>query len=373
MATAIMIPLRVRALYLEWAKTRPAAKFDLAGSNVLACSISDLPGAADALALQGTNDDGYAPLIEAIAQRYKVKPEQVTTAQGASGANFLVCAALLEPGDEVLVETPGYDPLFAAPRLLGAHVNHFERDFADGFALDPDRIRRAMTPRTRLIVLTSPHNPSGVIASREALEEIGWMAHANDAHVLLDEVYLDASVASARGRTKPDGTCAVMGSSFICTNSLTKSYGLSGLRCGWIISSRDVARRICRARDVVDGTGSIVAERLAVLAFEHLDRLLKRSTEILETNGAIIRGFLRSRTELDWIAAGGTIVFPRLRGVADSSAFAERLLFERDTAIVPGRFFQAPEHFRMGFGGQTETLRAGLDAIATALDAKAWI
>lgn len=368
-----MSPLRFRAPYMEWAKTRPAATFDLAGSNILPCSIGDIPGASDALALSGKNDEGYAPLVEAIASRYGVKPEQVTTAQGASGANFLACAALLEPRDEVLVETPGYDPLLGAPRLVGALVNRFERDFADGFALDPDRIRRAMTSRTRLIVITSPHNPSGVIAERAAIEEVGWMAHANDAHVLVDEVYLDVSAASARGRVKPDHTCAGLGSTFICTNSLTKSYGLSGLRCGWIISSPEVADRIRRARDVVDGTGSIVTERLAVQAFAHLDRLLKRSTELLETNGAIIRGFLRSRTELDWIAAGGTIVFPRLRGVADSSAFAERLLFERDTAIVPGRFFQAPEHVRIGFGGATDTLRGGLEAIAAALDAKAWI
>jgi aspartate/methionine/tyrosine aminotransferase len=368
-----MSPSRVRAPYMEWAKTRPAAKFDLAGSNIRACCLSDIPGAADALALEGKNDEGYLPLVEAISQRYGVKCDQITTAQGASGANFLVCAALLEPGDEVLVETPGYDPLLAAPRLVGARVARFERDFADGFALDPDKVRRAITPRTRLIILTSPHNPSGAMASREALEEIGRMAEANDAHVLVDEVYLDASAASTRGRIEAEGTCAGLGSPFICTNSLTKSYGLSGLRCGWVLSSRDVARRIRRARDVVDGTGSIVAERLAVLAFAHLDRLLKRATDILETNGAIIRGFLRSRTDIDWVATGGTVVFPRLRGVADASAFAERLLFERDTAIVPGRFFQAPEHFRIGIGGPTDTLRAGLDAIAEALDARAWI
>jgi aspartate/methionine/tyrosine aminotransferase len=109
-----------------------------------------------------------------------------------------------------------------------------------------------------------------------------------------------------------------------------------------------------------------------VIAFQHIDRLLTRSSEILATNGALVRGFLRSRAELDWVAAGGTIVFPRLRGIADSSAFVDRLLSERDTAIVPGRFFQAPEHVRIGFGGPTEKLRAGLDAIAAALDAKAW-
>ena len=364
-----MTSLRFHAPYLEWAKTRPAAKFDLAGSNILACSIEDLPGAGAALALQGRNDEGYAPLIEAIAHRYAVSPDRVTTAQGASGANFLVCAALLEPGDDVVVEMPGYDPLFAAPRLLGARVVHFQRDFAEGFALNSERVRRAMTPRTRLIILTSPHNPSGVIASRNALVEIGRMADANGAHVLVDEVYHDASAASTGGPAKPDGTCAGLGSSFISTSSLTKSYGLSGLRCGWIVASREVAQRIRRARDVVDGSGSIVAERLAVLAFEHLDHLMKRTTDILAANGAIVRGFLKSRTELDSVESGGTTVFPRLRGVADSSAFAERLLLERNTAIVPGRFFQAPAHFRIGFGGATEALRAGLDAIAAALDA----
>lgn len=352
------------APYLEWAKTRPAAKLDLAGSNILACSINDLPGAAGALALDGSNDEGYAPLIESIARCYGVEPAQVTTAQGASGANFLVCAALLEPGDEALVETPGYDPLFAAPRLLGARVTHFAREYAGGFALDPDLVRRAMTPRTRLIVVTSPHNPSAVLAGREALEEIGRIAENNRAHVLLDEVYVDAA--------QTHGLAALSQWPFVRTNSLTKSYGLSGLRCGWIISSPENTDRIRRARDVVDGTGSIVAERLAVLAFQHLDRLRKRAAEILDANRPIIRAFLASRNELEWVDPAGTTVFPRLRGVADTSAFAERLLFERGTAVVPGRFFQAPEHIRIGFGGATQTLRAGLEAIAAALDARAW-
>src|SRR4051812_47600190 len=107
---------------MEWAKARPAARFDLAGSNILPCSMDDLPGARDAIRFDGQNENGYPPLIEANAARYGVETAQVTTAQGASGANFLACAALLEPGDEVLVETPGYDPLLAAPRLMCAGV-----------------------------------------------------------------------------------------------------------------------------------------------------------------------------------------------------------------------------------------------------------
>lgn len=366
-----MISVRITAPYLEWAKTRPAARFDLAGSNILACSLGDLPGAAAALGLEGKNDEGYLPLIEAIAQHYGVDTDRVTTAQGASGANFLACAALLEPGDDVLVETPGYDPLFAAPRFLGARVNYFDREFGEGFLLNPDRVRRAMTPQTRLVIVTSPHNPSGVIGSQEALKEIGRIAQENGAHVLVDEVYSDVAGVPAGDPAKRGSTAANLPGPFVCTNSLTKSYGLSGLRCGWSLSSPDIARRIRRARDIVDGSGSIVAERLAVHAFQHLDRLLARATAILQTNAAIVRSFLSSRTELDWISGTGTVVFPRLRGAEDTSTFTERLLADRGTALVPGHFFQAPQHFRLGFGGDTEQLRSGLQAVGAALDARA--
>jgi aspartate/methionine/tyrosine aminotransferase len=351
---------------MQWAKTRPSARFDLATSNVLSCSIEDLEGARDAIALSGRNDTGYAPLMEAIAARYGVSPDQVTTAQGTSGANFLVCAALLEPGDDVLVERPGYDPLLGAPRLLGANTIRFDRTFEQRFALDPDRVRRAMTPRTRLIILTSPHNPTGVIAEHAALEHVGRMAAEHGAHVLVDEVYLDA----ADGSVVP---AARLGDAFLSTSSLTKSYGLSGLRSGWILSSPATAERLRRAKDVVDGTGPIVTERLSALAFQQLDHLIARSKALLDANGGIVRAFLRSRPELDWVdPRGGTVVFPRLRTPEDTSTFAQRLLQERETAVVPGRFFEAPAHFRLGFGGLTDPLRHGLDALGAALDARAW-
>src|SRR4029079_13165758 len=130
---------------------------------ILACSMDELPGARDSIDFDGRNENGYGPLIESIASHYGVGTDHVTTAQGASGANFLAFAALLELGDEVLVETPGYDPLLGAPRFIVARVNRFEREFARGYALEPERIRRAITPRTRLIIITTPHNPSGVV------------------------------------------------------------------------------------------------------------------------------------------------------------------------------------------------------------------
>ena len=348
---------------MEWAKTRPAAEFDLAGSNILACTLDDLPGARDALALEGLNENGYGPLMDAIANRYGVDTDRITTASGTSGANFLVFAALLDPGDDVLVERPGYDPLLGAARMFGARTVRFDRTFEDGYALDPDRARRAMTPRTKLIVITTLHNPSGVVADNAALDEIGRIAARAGAHVLVDEVYRDVT-----GDTSLPA--AARGEGFITTSSLTKSYGLSSLRAGWVIAARDVTYRVRRARDVVDGTGSIVAERLATLAFEHLDRLAARGRQILARNKAIADAFLQSRKDLEWVPSAGAIVFPRIRGIADAGAFVERLMRDRGTAVGPGVFFDAPAHFRLGYGGDTEKIREGLVRLTAALNAE---
>jgi aspartate/methionine/tyrosine aminotransferase len=134
-----------------------------------------------------------------------------------------------------------------------------------------------------------------------------------------------------------------------------------------------VAERLRRVHDVVDGSPAVVTDRLAVLAFSRMDTLVERARALLAVNGAMVREFLRARPELEWVEpAGGALMFPRIAGVSDASVFAHRLLTERDTAVVPGRFFDAPAHFRLGFGGPTEAVRAGLRAIGAALDAREW-
>jgi len=353
--------IRYYAPYMEWAKTRAAAEFDLAGSNILGCSLDDLPGARAAVDLTGSNDNGYRPLIEAIGARYGVDPARVTTAGGTSGANFLVFGALLEPGDDVLVERPGYDPLLGAARMFGARTIRFDRPFDAGFALDPERVRHAMTPRTKVIVITSPHNPTGVPADPAALEEIGRIAERAGAYVIVDEVYKDVT-----GDATPPA--AARGDVFVTTSSLTKSYGLASLRAGWVIATPDVSYRVQRARDVVDGTGSIVAERLATLAFQHLEALSARAREILSRNKALADAFLASRPELEWAPSTGTIVFPRIKGVADATAFVEGVMRAHRTALGPGHFFEAPAHFRLGYGGDTQTIQSGLARVGAALD-----
>jgi len=349
---------------MEWAKTRPAPEFDLAGSNILACTLDDLAGAREAIALSGANDTGYRPLIDAIAARYGVEAERVTTATGTAGANLLAFAALLEPGDEVLVERPGYDPLIGAARLLGATTTRFDRRFEDGYALDPEAVRRALTPRTALIVVTSPHNPTGVPVDPAALAEVGRIAERQGAIVLVDEVYKDVS-----GDSSPPA--AAGGDVFVTTSSLTKSYGLSSLRAGWVIASERITERARRARDVVDVTGSIVAERLATLAFQQLDALHARARRVLARNKALADAFLAAHPQLEYVPSAITVVFPRLRGVADATPFVDRLMREHATAVGPGRFFDAPAHFRVGYGGDTEKIRGGLARLDRLLTATA--
>ncbi len=349
------------APYMQWAKSRPHVATDLALSNVLACSIADLEGAATALDLSGQNDNGFPPLLDAIASRYGVSGDRVATAIGTSGANFLVGLALIEPGKDVLVEFPAYDPLLAIPRALGANILRFERRLQDRFAIDPDAVRKALTPSTTLVILTQPHNPSGGLTPDEVIAAIARDAARQGAYVLVDEVYLDA----ARGCGARPAT--LLADNIISTNSLTKSYGLAPLRCGWAIGSPAVAERIRRARDIVDGTGPLPVERLSVLAFRQLERLAARAQAVLTPNIAALRSFLERTRALDGFVEHGTVAFPRLASGADAEVLAAKLMHDSQTAIVPGRFFEAPSHFRIGVGIAPDVLQRGLHNLSAAL------
>lgn len=351
-----------RAEYLLWAKRRPHPANDLGRSDVVACTLADLPGARDALEVTGRNDEGWEPLVERVAARYGVRPGQVATATGTSGANFLVCAALLRPGDDVVVERPAYDPLLAVPVMLGASLVRFERRFEDGFRLDFDRLAAALTPRTRLIILTNPHNPTGVLTGVGDMRRLGELAERHGCFVLADEIYMDA----VPGGALP--AAATLSPRIISTASLTKAYGLAGLRCGWALADTNTCEEIRRARDLVDGTGSVLAERAAAMAFDALPSLAARARAILAPNFERFDAFMAGQPALEWVVpAGGTVAFPRLRARISADVFADRLLRDFDTAVVPGRFFDAPAHFRVALGIPADTLARGLDAVGQAL------
>ena len=351
------------APYLLWAKTRQPAAIDLAGSNLLACSMDDLPGARDAVDLFAPNDNGYAPVLAAIGGHYGVAATRIVSGTGCSGVNFIAVAALVAPGDDVLIERPAYDPLIGACRLLGARVHRVDRRADDGFAIDPDAVRRAMTPRTRLIIVTSPHNPSGVRIPLNTLRELTGLAGTFGAHLLVDEVYLEGACLVA-GQLLRDHSAALLDGPVIVTSSLTKSYGLAGLKSGWAIAPAATAERMRRARDVIDNAGSGPSDRLAAHAWSRIDALRDRARELLGRNVAAAREFFATQPAFELPETPAcSVVFPRIAGLPDADLFVQTLL-GRGVAVAPGRFFEAPSHFRVSLAGATHSLEAGLATLA---------
>ena len=348
--------------YLRWAKTRAPARFDLTSSGVPYLPLRELPVTLDALEISGTGAYGYAPLQQAIADRYGVDASCVVAAMGASMANHLALAALVQPGDEVLIEHPTYEPLTTVARYLGAEVRPFARRAADGFRLDPGEVERAITPRTRAVVITDLHNPSSALAGRDALREIGEVAGRVGARVIVDEVYLDALWESA------PRTAFHLGEVFVSTSSLTKVYGLNGLRCGWVLAAPELAERMWRLTELFNNIGVHAAERLSLAAFQHLDAIAARSRALLDANAAALNAFYAAHPELEAMEhAQGTVSFPRLRA-GDADALCTLLLDRYDTAVVPGRFFGMAEHVRIGLGVEPATFVEGLDRLGRALE-----
>ena len=347
--------------YMHWAKTRSSAKYNLATSGLANLSLKDLDVSLEELEITD-GGYGYRPLVEAIAHRYRVGTDSIVTAAGTSFANHLAMAALVKPGDEVLFEQPAYEPMLATVQYLGANIRRFSRKFEKGFRIEPDEIESHLSERTRLIVLTNLHNPSGVLTDDDSLRSVGRFARRIGAHVLVDEVYIETLFESQ------PRTAFHLGNEFVITNSLTKTFGLSGLRCGWIIAAPEVAKQMWLLNDLFAATPVHAGERLSVLAFQQIDRLAERAKAVLDRNRKMLNEFLDTREDLEVVRpAFGTVMFPRL--VKRTSEDLCRLLLEKyETSIVPGIFFEMPNHFRIGIAGDTAQLEEGLVRLGTALD-----
>ena len=355
--------MNTASTYMQWAKKRPQVKYDLALSGILNLPFPELGATLDDIDLNGDNSYGYAPLIEALAGHCHVAPECVVTISGGTSmANHLAMAAAIEHGDGVLIEQPTYEPLLALAEYFGANIRRFPRRLENDYRIDVDELKDAVTSRTSLIVLTNLHNPSSGLTDQETLRRIGDIAESTGARVLVDEVYLEAMFEAA------PRSAAHLGPQFIATRSLTKGYGLSGLRCGWILAEPEFAERMRLLHDIFGAVGPQPAERLSVVALRNLPKFTARAKNILETNRAVLNDFLDSREELQaHRSEHGTTSFPRL--MKGSVEDLSNLLNQRyDTAIVPGRFFESPQNFRIGMCAQPELFGEGVKRLGAALD-----
>jgi len=349
--------------YLAWAKRKPNARFNLAVSGVLDYPLAELPVRIEDLEVAGDAPYGYQPLMERLAAKASVHKECVVYTLGTSMANFVALTALVHPGDEVLIERPTYDPLLTILDHIGAKVRRLERRAEKGFKLELEELDRELTPQTRLVILCNLHNPSSDLTDERTLQQAGAMAAKVGARVLVDEVYLEAMFDQAWR------SAFHLGANFVVTSSLTKAYGLSGIRCGWILAQADLVQRMWQIIDFTYGIPAHPDELLAVIALENLDRVRDRARTLLETNRALVNEFLSKHPDLECGPSRfGTTLFPRLKS-GRAAEFVRILREQFETSVVPGEFFEQPEHFRLGFCGTTETVRGGLDRLSAALAA----
>src|SRR4029078_9926237 len=278
------------ASYMSGEKTRSTAKFNLATSGLGNLKLRELRVSLDDLEITD-GGYGYQPLIGAIAARYRVDREAIVTAAGTTFANHLAMAALIEPGDEILFEHPAYEPMLAAALYLGARDRRFARRFDNGLRIKPEELE--ISPNTRLIVLTNLHNPSGVLIDEAELKQIGEIARGVGARVLVDEVYMETLFEHS------PRTSFHLGNEFVVTSSLTKAFGLSGLRCGWIFAEPELARRMWLLNDVFASTPVHSGECLSVLALQQIDEIGVRSKKLLDHNRTLLNDFLDTREELE--------------------------------------------------------------------------
>ena len=348
--------------YMRWAKVEAGrGEIRLTASGLADLRVEDLGLTAADLSL---TPDGYDPprlLTDAYSRHYGVPPECVFATASCSYANAMALLTELGAGDDALVEAPCYSVLRHLVGLAGARALELPRRFENGYRVDLDDVRRAWTPRTRLIAITNLHNPSGVLLAPAEIDAIADFAAERDAAVLVDEVFLDFAPGAR--------TAFAPGKNRIVTTSVTKAYGLGGIRIGAAFADPERVERMVRLNDLFVVNPPWPSTPIALRLFERRAAARARIDAIVRANRPPLRAFFERRDELEVVwPEHGIICFPRFRDGRDASAFCARLLETQSVNLVPGRFFDAPEHVRLGFGVAQETLSDGLTRIERALD-----
>jgi aspartate/methionine/tyrosine aminotransferase len=293
--------------------------------------------------------------------------DQVLLTMGAAGALFIIATTLLEKGDELIVVRPNYATNIETPRAIGATIHYIDLTFENQWALDIEQIRQAITPRTRYISVTHPHNPTGACLEETQLQELAEIAETHRLYILVDETYRDMVF----GPQLP--LAAEYSPRMISISSLSKTYGLPGLRTGWIICrDRSLFETFLAAKEQMHICGPVLDEELAYRYLLQRDQHFPRIRTDIAEKFALVKTWIHAQENWEWIEPrGGCVCFPRMRRPerTDIDKFYELLLKRYGTYVGPGHWFEMPRHYiRLGFGWPTKPqLEEGLDALSKAI------
>jgi aspartate/methionine/tyrosine aminotransferase len=312
---------------------------------------------------------GHESLRELIVKDSEhLKSEDTLLTIGAAGALFIIATTLLEKGDELIVVRPNYATNIETPRAIGATIQFIDLQFENNWALDLQQIKKAITPQTRYISVTHPHNPTGVCLEEAQLLELAKIADAHGLYVMVDETYRDMVF----GRQLP--LAAAYSQRIISVSSLSKTYGLPGIRVGWIVCrDPELMETFLAAKEQIHICGPVLEEEIAYRYLQQKDRYLPRiRTDICEKFD-IVKSWIQQQEQFEWVEPrGGAVCFPRMRHPerVDISKFYDILLKKYGTYTGAGHWFGMPPHYlRIGYGWPSQaSLREGLQSLS-----KSWL
>jgi len=343
-------------------------RYNLSESSVADQSLSSLGLTVPDLTLLYNEHRGSAELRALIAAESPgLKPDDVLITTGAAGALFIIATALLSAQDHLVVARPNYATNLETPRAIGCATTYVDLKFEQGFRLDLDRLAAAMTPSTRLLSVTCPHNPTGVSCSEAELRALAELTRRHGCRLLVDETYRDLSYA------RPPPLAASMGAHVISVSSLSKAYGVPGIRIGWMITADPALQELfLAAKEQINISGSVIDEWIALQILRTRPERLAATLAEMRRRLALIGDWMADEPLLDWVApTGGVVCFPRMTAEPPGGApgFYRRLLEDHGAYVGPGHWFEMPDtYFRIGYGWPTaEDLAAGLEAISAAL------
>ncbi len=309
--------------------------------------------------------NGTRELRERIAALYpNAGPEQVLVTVGAAQANSMVCSTLLQPGDEVVVMSPGYRQVWGLAHNAGCVVKELPLDPKRGWRIDLAALDALVTPRTKLVAVVNPNNPTGTILTREEMQRIVDVCARAGAWLHADEVYR----GTERNQDAETPTFWGMYDRVICTNSLSKAYGLSGLRIGWAVAHADVIEKLWRRHEYAVIAAAAPSMTLAAIALQPEKRraLLNRQKQLARNGWQVLESWLAEQRGLFDVqpSEATSIAFVHYNLPISSFNLAERVRQEASVLFAPGGFMGAEQHLRITLGYEPEKVRTALDRVS---------